>query len=93
VSLSIPHLTSGVFPSDYSDNAFSNLIFAELQFQVFIAVLVDNLLYPISAFRSHFAQSINWSGIRYYLRNGKISKVHGTCCVLERSLNKITLMV
>lgn len=42
---------------------------------VFIAVLVDNFLYPISAFRSHFSQSINWSGIRYYLRDGKISKM------------------
>ncbi|WVZ67753.1 hypothetical protein U9M48_016793 [Paspalum notatum var. saurae] len=42
---------------------------------VFIAVLVDNFLYPVSAFRSHFSQSINWSGIRYYLRDGKISKI------------------
>ena len=60
------------------DNFFCNLIFVGLQFQVFIAVLVDNFLYPISAFRSHFSQSINWSGIRYYLRDGKISKVHAT---------------
>lgn len=43
--------------------------------QVFIAMLVDNFLYPISAFRSHFSQSINWSGIRYYLKDGKINKV------------------
>lgn len=42
---------------------------------VFIAVLVDNFLYPVSAIRSHFSQSINWSGIRYYLRDGKISKI------------------
>ncbi|KAJ4840009.1 hypothetical protein Tsubulata_035112 [Turnera subulata] len=42
---------------------------------VFIAMLVDNFLYPISAFRSHFSQSINWSGIRYHLRDGKISKI------------------
>uniref|UniRef100_A0A453G351 ceramide glucosyltransferase n=1 Tax=Aegilops tauschii subsp. strangulata TaxID=200361 RepID=A0A453G351_AEGTS len=42
---------------------------------VFVAVLVDNFLYPISAIRSHFSQSINWSGIRYYLRDGKISKI------------------
>ncbi|XP_044470845.1 uncharacterized protein LOC123199886 [Mangifera indica] len=42
---------------------------------VFIALLVDNFLYPLSAFRSHFSQSINWSGIRYHLRNGKISKI------------------
>ncbi|XVF49105.1 hypothetical protein PTKIN_Ptkin03bG0241800 [Pterospermum kingtungense] len=42
---------------------------------VFVALLVDNFLYPISAFRSHFSQSINWSGIRYHLKNGKISKI------------------
>ncbi|KAL1547685.1 hypothetical protein AAHA92_16009 [Salvia divinorum] len=42
---------------------------------VFIAMLVDNFLYPISAFRSHFSQSINWSGIRYHLKDGKISKI------------------
>ncbi|CAJ1937054.1 unnamed protein product [Sphenostylis stenocarpa] len=45
---------------------------------VFIAMLVDNFLYPISAFRSHFSQSINWSGIRYYLKDGKISKIERT---------------
>jgi hypothetical protein len=79
VSLSVPHLTSRIFPSDYNDDGFSNLVF--YLFQVFIAVLVDNFLYPISAFRSHFAQSINWSGIRYYLKNGKISKVLATYSV------------
>ncbi|XP_019436605.1 PREDICTED: uncharacterized protein LOC109342969 [Lupinus angustifolius] len=42
---------------------------------VFIAMLVDNFLYPISAIRSFFSQSINWSGIRYYLKDGKISKI------------------
>ncbi|KAJ1703683.1 hypothetical protein LUZ63_003462 [Rhynchospora breviuscula] len=42
---------------------------------VFLSLLVDNFLYPISAFRSHFSQSINWSGIRYYLKDGKISKI------------------
>ncbi|GAB4852657.1 hypothetical protein Ancab_016872 [Ancistrocladus abbreviatus] len=42
---------------------------------VFLAMLVDNFLYPVSAFRSHFSQSINWSGIRYYLKDGKISKI------------------
>ncbi|KAG6770057.1 hypothetical protein POTOM_025724 [Populus tomentosa] len=42
---------------------------------VFIAMLVDNFLYPISAFRSHFSQYINWSGIRYHLKDGKISKI------------------
>ncbi|KAI4347059.1 hypothetical protein L6164_007908 [Bauhinia variegata] len=45
---------------------------------VFIAILVDNFLYPISAFRSHFSQSINWSGTRYYLKDGKISKIERT---------------
>ncbi|XP_051132002.1 uncharacterized protein LOC127252048 [Andrographis paniculata] len=42
---------------------------------VFVAMLVDNFLYPISAMRSHFSQSINWSGIRYHLKDGKISKI------------------
>ncbi|CAN8271066.1 unnamed protein product [Cochlearia groenlandica] len=42
---------------------------------VFIAMLVDNFLYPISAFRSHFSQSIDWSGITYHLTNGKIFKI------------------
>ncbi|KAF5481956.1 hypothetical protein F2P56_002565 [Juglans regia] len=43
--------------------------------RVFIAMIVDNFLYPISAIRSHFSQSINWSGIRYHLKNGKIFKI------------------
>ncbi|KAL6585878.1 hypothetical protein OROMI_002522 [Orobanche minor] len=43
--------------------------------KVFIAMLVDNFLYPISAIRSHFSQSIDWSGIQYHLKNGKISKI------------------
>ncbi|MBA0690324.1 hypothetical protein Goari_008008 [Gossypium aridum] len=38
-------------------------------------MLVDNFLYPISAFWSHFSQTINWSGIRYNLKNGKIHKI------------------
>ncbi|XXG64337.1 hypothetical protein AAC387_Pa05g2319 [Persea americana] len=42
---------------------------------VFLAMLVDNFLYPISAIRSHFSQSINWSGVRYHLKNGKIRKI------------------
>ncbi|CAL0332505.1 unnamed protein product [Lupinus luteus] len=45
---------------------------------VFIAMLVDNFLYPISATCSYFSQSINWSGIRYYLKDGKISKIERT---------------
>ncbi|KAL3829929.1 hypothetical protein ACJIZ3_018731 [Penstemon smallii] len=50
-------------------------------FLVFIAMLVDNFLYPVSALRSHFSQSINWSGIRYHLKDGRISKI-------ERSKDK-----
>ncbi|KAM3216031.1 hypothetical protein CQW23_06571 [Capsicum baccatum] len=42
---------------------------------VFIAMLVDNFLYPLSAMRSHLSQSINWSGIRYHLKDGKICKI------------------
>ncbi|XP_075509005.1 uncharacterized protein LOC142545617 isoform X1 [Primulina tabacum] len=42
---------------------------------VFIAMLVDNFLYPLSAIRSHFSQSINWSGIWYHLKDGKINKI------------------
>ncbi|KAH7684854.1 Ceramide glucosyltransferase protein [Dioscorea alata] len=42
---------------------------------IFLAMLVDNFLYPVSAIRSHFSQYINWSGVRYYLREGKISKI------------------
>ncbi|KAK4778008.1 hypothetical protein SAY87_018195 [Trapa incisa] len=42
---------------------------------VFIAMLVDNFLYTICAVRSHYSQSINWSGIRYHLKDGKISKI------------------
>ncbi|KAI5383080.1 uncharacterized protein LOC127102170 [Lathyrus oleraceus] len=45
---------------------------------VFIALLVDNFLYPLSAIKSHFSQSINWSGIWYYLRDGKIIKIERT---------------
>ncbi|XP_022960956.1 uncharacterized protein LOC111461602 isoform X1 [Cucurbita moschata] len=51
---------------------------------VFIAILVDNFLYTISAIRSHFSQSINWSGIRYYLKDGKINKI-------ERSIPKVDM--
>ncbi|CAN6451411.1 unnamed protein product [Victoria cruziana] len=42
---------------------------------VFLAILVDNFLYPISAMRSHFTQSINWSGVRYHLKYGKVHKI------------------
>ncbi|KAL0918829.1 hypothetical protein M5K25_010870 [Dendrobium thyrsiflorum] len=41
---------------------------------VFVAMLVDNFLYPISSMRSHFSQTINWSGIRYHLKRGKVNK-------------------
>ncbi|PKA59270.1 hypothetical protein AXF42_Ash001364 [Apostasia shenzhenica] len=42
---------------------------------IFIALLVDNFLYPISAMRSHFSQTINWSGIRYHLKKGRVRKI------------------
>ncbi|XP_020577062.1 uncharacterized protein LOC110022451 [Phalaenopsis equestris] len=42
---------------------------------IFLAMLVDNFLYPISSIRSHFSQTINWSGIRYHLKKGKVSKI------------------
>lgn len=42
---------------------------------IFLAMLVDNFLYPISAIRSHFSQTINWSGIRYHLKGGKVRKI------------------
>ncbi|KAK1354812.1 Ceramide glucosyltransferase [Heracleum sosnowskyi] len=44
-------------------------------FLVFIALLVGNVLFPICALRSHFSQCINWSGIVYHLKNGKIHKI------------------
>ncbi|KAL1318741.1 hypothetical protein HN51_071040 [Arachis hypogaea] len=45
---------------------------------VFLAMLVGNFLYTICAIRSHFSQSINWSGIRYYLKDGKVSRIERT---------------
>ncbi|CAA6669556.1 unnamed protein product [Spirodela intermedia] len=42
---------------------------------VFVAMLVDNFLFPVSAMRSHLSQSINWSGVRYNLKNGRISRI------------------
>ncbi|KAL5729007.1 hypothetical protein ACHQM5_002020 [Ranunculus cassubicifolius] len=42
---------------------------------VFVSLLVDNFLYPISAIRSHFSQCIDWSGVQYHLSNGKIQKI------------------
>eukprot|EP01018_Ginkgo_biloba_P027603 Gb_01222 [translate_table: standard] len=55
---------------------------------VFIAMLVDNFLYPLSAIYSHFTQSIDWSGVRYHLRNGKIDQIqrHKDCG--KKSLEK-----
>ncbi|XP_057839155.1 uncharacterized protein LOC131049143 isoform X2 [Cryptomeria japonica] len=48
---------------------------------VLIAMVVDNFLYPLSAFYSHFTQYIDWSGVRYHLKNGKISQIqrHPDC--------------
>lgn len=42
---------------------------------VFVAMLVDNFLYPISAIRSRFSQCIDWSGVQYHLKDGKIRKI------------------
>ncbi|KAK1259922.1 hypothetical protein QJS04_geneDACA010276 [Acorus gramineus] len=42
---------------------------------IFLAMLVDNFLYPVSSLRSYFSKSINWSGVRYHLKNGKIHKI------------------
>lgn len=47
-------------------------------FLVFWALIVDNFLYPLSAIYSHFTQSINWAGVQYHLRNGKIHKIDRT---------------
>lgn len=48
--------------------------------QVFAGMFVDNLLYPVSAIYSHIFQTIEWSGVHYKLRSGKIYKV--TSCGL-----------
>ena len=70
------------------EEGFLVLIFVgKFWLQIFIAMLVDNFLYPISAFRSHFSQSINWSGIRYHLRNGKVFKVSQVCVLLLSSVS------
>ncbi|KAJ9538750.1 hypothetical protein OSB04_031483 [Centaurea solstitialis] len=42
---------------------------------VFVAMLVDNFLYPISAIRTCFFRYVNWSGTRYHLRKGKVEKI------------------
>eukprot|EP00250_Pteridium_aquilinum_P006173 c16146_g1_i1 orf=125-1678(+) len=47
-------------------------------FLVFWALIVDNFLYPLSAFYSHFTQSIDWAGVQYHLRNGKVHKIDRT---------------
>ncbi|KAH1067653.1 hypothetical protein J1N35_032640 [Gossypium stocksii] len=54
---------------------------------IFVAMLVDNFLYPISAFWSHFSQTINWSGVRYNLKKGKIHKYLATLQI-ERNKDK-----
>ncbi len=43
--------------------------------QVFIATVVDNFLYPVSAIYSHVFQHIDWAGVQYWLQNGKICQV------------------
>ncbi|CAM6111174.1 unnamed protein product [Calypogeia fissa] len=44
-------------------------------FLIFTATIVDNFLYPVSAFISTFTQHINWSGVDYYFQNGRICKI------------------
>lgn len=50
---------------------------------IFIAMLVDNFLYPVSAFYSHATQYIDWSGVRYHLKNGRIYQIqrHRDCVI------------
>jgi hypothetical protein len=43
--------------------------------QVFIATVVDNFLYPVSAIYSHVFQHIDWAGVQYWLQNGKICQI------------------
>lgn len=47
---------------------------------VFWALLVDNFLYPLSAIYSHFTQSIDWAGVHYHLRHGKVHKIERRNC-------------
>lgn len=49
--------------------------------QVFVALIVDNFVYPFSAVYSHFTQSINWSGVEYHLKDGKVDKVRNMMTV------------
>ncbi|KAH9554883.1 hypothetical protein CY35_08G086700 [Sphagnum magellanicum] len=44
-------------------------------FMVFIATVVDNFLYPVSAVYSHVFQHIDWAGVQYWLQNGKICQI------------------
>ncbi|KAH7440081.1 hypothetical protein KP509_04G090400 [Ceratopteris richardii] len=44
-------------------------------FLVFWALIVDNFLYPVSAVYSHVTQSIDWAGVKYHLRDGKIHRI------------------
>ncbi len=50
-------------------------MFVCLCMQVFIATVVDNFLYPVSAIYSHVFQHIDWAGVQYWLQNGKICQV------------------
>ncbi|KAG0616937.1 hypothetical protein M758_5G153300 [Ceratodon purpureus] len=44
-------------------------------FKVFLATIVDNFLYPVSAVYSHVFQHIEWAGVQYWLENGKICQI------------------
>jgi hypothetical protein len=59
--------------SDWS--FFVEKIFVCAWMQVFIATVVDNFLYPVSAIYSHVFQHIDWAGVQYWLQNGKICQI------------------
>ncbi|KAG6548219.1 hypothetical protein Mapa_010270 [Marchantia paleacea] len=53
-------------------------------FLVFFSTICSNFMYPWAAFTSMITQHINWSGVDYYFRNGKM-------CRIERPKKRATL--
>ncbi|XP_024527369.1 uncharacterized protein LOC9633534 [Selaginella moellendorffii] len=53
-------------------------------FMVFVAMVVDNFLYPVSAVYSHWSQFIDWAGVRYHLRHGKVYQIERPSLLAER---------
>ncbi|XP_024399720.1 uncharacterized protein [Physcomitrium patens] len=43
--------------------------------KVFVAGIVGNFLYPVSAVYSHVFQHIDWAGVQYWLGNGNICQI------------------